>query len=119
MSSPTHVLLRTGEGERRPIEADSVFHLEAEGGNTRLRLGGKKVMTDSRPIGDLIAAFAPFGFVRIHRAHAVNPRRVLAIRRRRGSRDWELKLEPPVGRVLPIGRNYLADLWAAYGASPE
>jgi len=30
-------------------------------------------------------------------------------------RDWEIKLEPPVNRVIPVGRSHLAALWAAYG----
>ncbi|MEN8164804.1 MAG: hypothetical protein ABFS37_11800 [Acidobacteriota bacterium] len=27
----------------------------------------------------------------------------------------ELKLEPPVNRVIPVGRSHLRALWAAYG----
>ncbi len=30
-------------------------------------------------------------------------------------RDWELKLEPPVNRVIPVGHSHLRALWAAYG----
>ena len=51
----------------------------------------------------------------VHRSYAVNPDRVSDVRRRERGRDWELKLEPPVNRVIPVGRGHLAALWAAYG----
>lgn len=37
------------------------------------------------------------------------------VRRRSAQRGWEVKLEPPVNRVLPVGGTYLARLWAAFG----
>jgi hypothetical protein len=40
---------------------------------------------------------------------------VLEIRRRSGEADWEIKLEPPVNDVLPVGRTHLERLWKAYG----
>ena len=51
----------------------------------------------------------------IHRSVAVNVDRVTEIRRRPNGRDWELRLEPPVNRVLPVARGRLAALWEAYG----
>jgi hypothetical protein len=38
-------------------------------------------------------------------------------RRRPVEADWESKLEPPVNRVLPVGRTYRKELWAAFGLS--
>ena len=35
--------------------------------------------------------------------------------RRANGRDWELRLEPPVNRVIPVARGRVAALWAAYG----
>ena len=43
-----------------------------------------------------------------------NPRRVALIRRRDVGRDWELRMAPPVNRVVPIARDRLASLWAAF-----
>jgi hypothetical protein len=40
---------------------------------------------------------------------------VLEIRRRSGEADWEIKLEPPVNDVLPVGRTQLERLWKSYG----
>jgi hypothetical protein len=49
------------------------------------------------------------------RALAVNVERVAEVRRRPGERDWELRLEPPVNRILRVARGRAATLWAAYG----
>jgi DNA-binding LytR/AlgR family response regulator len=54
--------------------------------------------------------FEPFGFVRIHREHAVNIAHVRLLRLQADGRDWELKLEPPVNRVLPVARDRLNTL---------
>ena len=54
-------------------------------------------------------------FVAVHRSIVVNVDRVAELRRRPDGRDWELRLEPPVNRVVPVARGRLAALWAAYG----
>ena len=59
--------------------------------------------------------FEPYGFVRIHREHAVNIGHVRTLRLQADGRDWELKLEPPVNSVLPIARDRLAALRVALG----
>jgi DNA-binding LytR/AlgR family response regulator len=63
--------------------------------------------------------FKPFGFVRIHREHAVNIGRVRLLRLQADGRDWELKLESPVNKVLSIARDRLAGLRAALGESGD
>jgi DNA-binding LytR/AlgR family response regulator len=62
-----------------------------------------------------MAVFEPYGFVRVHRNHAVNLALVRELRRREGSDDWELKMEPPVNRVLPIARGELEGVLARLG----
>jgi hypothetical protein len=85
-------------------------------GRLLLHLGrDRRRLPDSRALGELVALLAPFGIVRVHRNHAVNAGHVLEIRRRGGEADWEVKLEPPVNAVLPVGRTYLKQLWAAFG----
>ena len=69
-----------------------------------------------RPIRDFLPRFAPHGFLQIHRQYVVNLRRIHQIRRRADSRDWEVKLEPPVNRVLPVSRSVLPRLWRAFEA---
>ena len=101
------VLLHVRDGLRRVVDIDDVYYLEAAGDATRVRLRSAKVLLDVRRLGDLLPAFEPRGFLRIHREYAVNLRRVREIRRRDRGRDWEVKLEPPVNRVLPVSRGKL------------
>jgi DNA-binding LytR/AlgR family response regulator len=63
----------------------------------------------------VLARFPEQTMVQVHRSYTVNPDRVSELRRRENGRDWELKFEPPVNRVIPVGRSHIAGLWAAYG----
>ena len=44
------------------------------------------------PARELLPHFLPHGFLGIHRQYVVNLRRVREIRRRAGSREWEVKV---------------------------
>jgi DNA-binding LytR/AlgR family response regulator len=48
--------------------------------------------------------------VRIHRSFAVNLGRVRELRQRGDGAGWEVRLEPPVNRVLPVSRRELGRL---------
>jgi DNA-binding LytR/AlgR family response regulator len=113
--SAGRLLLHLERDRRRAIDPGEVFFLEAVGQKTLVRLRSPARLTDSRAVGVVAPLMGPFGVVRVHRNHAVNVRQVLEIRRRRGEADWEVKLEPPVSAVLPVGRTYLKPLWAAFG----
>jgi hypothetical protein len=39
---------------------------------------------------------------------------IAEIRTRRKGEGWELKMEPPVNRIIPIGETYEARLWKAF-----
>jgi DNA-binding LytR/AlgR family response regulator len=97
-----------------PVDPNDVYFLEAVGDHTLVRLRSKRRLRDSRRLGTLIKQFAPYGFLRIHRNHAVNLARIQEIRRRKGREDWEAKLEPPVNRVLPVSRNHIRKLLKAF-----
>ena len=71
---------------------------------------------DVRRLGVILPLFEAHGFVQIHREYAVNS--VREIRRRPQGRDWEVKLRPPVNRILPVGRQFLPALWEALGEAP-
>lgn len=109
------VLLHLGRDLRRAVEAADIYYLEAEGATTLVRLRSARPLRDVRSLGDLSPVFAPFGLVRVHRNHAVNIRYVREVRRRQAPDDWEVRLEPPVNRVLPVSRSALSRLWAAFG----
>jgi hypothetical protein len=44
----------------------------------------------------------------------VNLRRIREIRARKEGGGWELRLEPPVNRIIPVGRTYEPRLWEAF-----
>lgn len=108
------ILLHPSETRRRVVDLDDIFFVEAVGHDTLVRLRGSRPLRDARKLGELFQILEPHGFVRVHDNHAVNPNRVFEIRKRARAQDWELKLEPPVNRVLPVSRRGLAALWRAY-----
>ena len=110
------VLLHLDSGERRVVDPDEVYYLEVLEEATRLRLRSARALIDTRPADEVLPHFTPYGFLQIHREYAVNLRRIRTIRRRDNGRDWEVKLEPPVNRVLPVSRGLLGNLWKAFGA---
>lgn len=112
LASGRAVLHRAGR-VRRVVEAADIYYLEAQGDETDVRLRGRRPLRDVRSLGEVLKDLARFGFVRIHRNHAVNPAFVREIRPAGGS-GWEIRLEPPVGKVLPVSRRSLRALLDAY-----
>jgi len=99
------------------LDPDDVYYLGARGGETEVRLRSCTPLVDVRPIGEVAPPFESFGFVRIHREHAVNITRIRLLRLQADGRDWELNLDPPVNKVLSIARDRLAGLRTALGES--
>ena len=88
------ILLHLQDGRWIPVDPQEIYLLEAEG-------------------GELFDAFEPFGFAMIHRSWAVNLRRVREIRPAADG-GWEVKLDPPVNRVLPVSRRRVSALWECF-----
>ena len=109
------VLIHVAGGRRIPIEPDEVFLLEAVGDETDVRTRGARRLRDVRSLGEVVERFPAGAIVVVHRGFAVNVDRVSEIRRRANGRDWELKLEPPVNRIVPVARDRVRELWRAYG----
>ncbi len=63
------------------------------------------------PLRELEAQLIDDGFLRVHRSHLVNRRRVKAVQQRRG----ELLLKLCNGVELPVGRSYRERVKAAFG----
>ncbi len=116
MSRVGKVLLNISELRRVPVDPSDVYFLEAVGDHTLVRFRSKRRLRDLRRLGTLLKQFAPYAFLRVHRNHAVNLARIQEIRQRKGRQDWELKLEPPVNRVLPVSRDQIAKLLRAFRA---
>jgi DNA-binding LytR/AlgR family response regulator len=106
VSSRRYVMLDVGE----------IYYLESDGHDTWVRTARKTRFRSVRSLGQLERKLKPLGFMRIHKSYLVNLDRVREIRLRKGDdNDWELKLDPPVNAVLPMGRGYLARLREALG----
>ena len=75
----------------------------------------RRKLADTRPLGEIEPLLSPHGLLRIHRNHMVNLARIRVVRGREDSDDWEVKLDPPVNRVLPISRRRLATVWTVFG----
>jgi DNA-binding LytR/AlgR family response regulator len=108
-------LLHLSPGLRQAVDPDDIFFLEATGGDTRVRTRAARALRDVRPLGEIEPLLLRHGFLRTHRNYLVNPSRVRQVRRRPSGEDWEVKLDPPVNRVLPVSRSALAALWAGFG----
>ena len=108
------VLLHLADGRRVPVEPDEVFFLEAEEGNTLVRTRSAERLTDVRQLSVLLPHFEDHGFFEIHRGWAVNLRKVREIRPTDDG-GWELRLDPPVNRVLPVSRRRVGELWERFG----
>ena len=113
--APHRILIHISRSEHRVLDPDDVYYLRASGGETEIRMRSRTPLVDVRPIGEVAPLFEPFGFVRIHREHAVNIAHIRLLRLQADGRDWELKLEPPVNRVLPIARDRLEELRTTLG----
>jgi DNA-binding LytR/AlgR family response regulator len=102
----------------RVVDAGDIYYLEAQGDETDVRLRGERPLRDIRSLGEVLKDLARFGFVRVHRNHAVNPAFVREIRPAAGT-GWEIRLEPPVSKVLPVSRRSFHALLGAYRASAK
>ena len=107
------ILLHLQDGRRIPVDPQEIFLVEAEGGETLVRTRHARTLTDVRQLGELFDLLAPFGFAMIHRSWAVNLRRVREIRPAADG-GWEVKLDPPVNRVLPVSRRRISALWERF-----
>lgn len=99
---PARFLVQLSPGRWRAVDLDDVYVVEAAGDDCRVRLRRKEALVDVRRLAELEEILEPLGFVRIHRSFLVNPTRVLELRRRDDGRGWEVVMEPPVNRVLPV-----------------
>lgn len=96
------LLVRLGRDRWRAVDPGEIYFVEAAGDDCRIRLRSRQVLHDARRLAELEAILAPAGFLRIHRSYLVNPARILELRRRDSDEGWEVVMEPPVNRILPV-----------------
>ena len=112
-SSVARIIIRTKGGKRIVVDPQEIYYLDASEGDSVVRLRGRQEMIDVRRLEELEAILGRHGFLRIHRSYLVNLRRIAEIRTR--GRDLEVRLTPPVNKILPVSREAAAGLLAAYG----
>lgn len=88
------------------IEINGIFYLEAKGHDTLIRTRRKKPYHSVQRLGDLAKKLPAPAFVRCHREYIVNLNRVRCLTPRK-SKDYDLRLDPPVNRRIPIARDRL------------
>ena len=91
------------------LERDQIFYVEAEADNSLIRTARKKLYRHSERLDQVEDRLPSPPFFRVHRSYVVNLNRVLELRSR-GDDEWELKMDPPVNRVLPVSRRRLPEL---------
>jgi DNA-binding LytR/AlgR family response regulator len=105
------VTVKTGPGRFLLLDASEIYYIEAARDDVLLRTASKRRYRGVTRLPQWEKRLRAAGFLRIHRSFLVNLDRVREVRLRRGDpNDWEVKLDPPVNVVLPVGRAYLAAL---------
>jgi len=98
------------------LDVGEIYFIESDVHDTLVRTARKTRHRSVRSLGDMEKALKPHGFLRAHKSYLVNSDRIREVRLRKGdSNDWELKLDPPVNSVLPVGCEHLAGLRRALG----
>lgn len=101
--------VKTEPGRVALLERDKIFYVEAEADDSLIRTARKKLYRHSERLDQVEARLPSPPFFRVHRSYVVNLNRVLELRSR-GDDEWELKMDPPVNKVLPVSRRRLPDL---------
>ena len=96
------------------IEIDAIFYLEAKEGDTLIRTRRKRPYRSVQRMHELAKRLPAPAFVQCHREYIVNLNRVRAITPR-NSRDYYLRLDPPVNHRIPISRKRLSNIHKILG----
>jgi DNA-binding LytR/AlgR family response regulator len=91
------------------IEVNAIFYFEAQGGDTLIRTKRKKPYHCVQRLNELERKLPGPAFARCHRAFVINLNRVRSLVPR-NSKDYELRLDPPVNRRIPVARDRLKEI---------
>ena len=97
------------DGSIELIEIESIFYLEAKGHDTLIRTRRKKPYHSVQRLSEIAKRLPIPAFVRCHREYIINLNRVRSLTQRK-SKDYDLRLDPPVNRRIPIARNRLENI---------
>ncbi|MFV1860032.1 MAG: LytR/AlgR family response regulator transcription factor [Anaerolineales bacterium] len=91
------------------LERDQIFFIEAEGDDSLIRTARKTMRRHSERLEQVEERLPSPPFFRIHRSYIVNLDRVYELRTR-AEGEWEVKMDPPVNKVLPVSRRRMEEL---------
>lgn len=101
--------VKGADGSIDLIEVDGIFYLEAQGGDTLIHTRRKKPYHCVQRLKELARKLPGPAFARCHRAFIVNLNRVRSLVPR-NSKDYDIRLDPPVNRRIPIARDRLEEI---------
>jgi len=91
------------------IEIDRIFYLEAQGEKTLIRTRRKIPYISFQRMGEIEKTLPSPAFVRTHREFIVNLNYARSLNPR-PTGGYDLKLDPPVNKRIPIARNRLSNV---------
>ena len=91
------------------LDLREIYYIEAEHDDCLFRTARKRRYRHIEPLNEVEARLPSPPFFRIHRSYIVNLNRARELRAR-GERDSEIKLDPPVNKVLPVSRTAYSKL---------
>lgn len=108
--------VKTAPGRFLLLDAAEIYFIEGDGDDVWIRTSRKRRYRGGRRLAEWETRLRSAGFLRIHRSYIVNPDRIREVRLREDdTNDWEVKLDPPVNAVLPVGRDQVEAVKEALG----
>ena len=102
------IAVRGEDGEILFFEPDQIFYLESSGHDTRIRTARRTAYRSTQRISQLAAQLPTPPFFRCHERYIIHLGRIRSLRRR-GKNNYELRLDPPVNKLIPLSRHRVAE----------
>ncbi len=93
------------------LDREDICYIEGDGDDSLIRTAARKRYPHIEPLETVEVRLPSPPFFRIHRSCIVNLDRVYELRSRREG-EWEVKMDPPVNKVLPVSRRRTDELRA-------
>ena len=107
--------VRAPDGTTRFFDLDDVYYLEAREHDTLVRAARRTTFRSAERLSALASRLPSPPFFRCHNKYVVNLLRVHQLERPQG-RDYSLRLEPPVNKVVPLARGRVGAFRKLMGA---
>lgn len=109
MSTLVRLPLKIAPGRILLVEWEDIYYIEADGGDVIVRTARKKLLHGQEDLFRIEKRLPWPPFLRVHRSFVVNLNRVLSLETGDSS-SYQLRLDPPVNKIIPISRTRLATI---------